>query len=186
MTMLRPLLVSFGTLTLLTGLAYPLAFTGAAQLAFPAQARGGLLLVDGQTRGSRLIAQATEDPRFFWCRPSATGAFPTNAGASGGSNLAASNPSLADAVAARVKALQASDPDNPEPIPQDLVTASASGLDPHLSPEAARWQAPRVAHLRHRSLESVLALVARHTEHSAFGPDRVCVLALNLDLERAR
>ncbi len=181
--MLRPLLVSFGALTLLTGLLYPAAITAAARLAFPKQAGGSLLRVEGQVRGSRLVAQATEDPRYFWGRPSATATFPTHAGASGGSYQAPSNPALAEAVATRIKALQASHPDHTEPIPQDLVTASASGLDPHISPEGARWQAGRVARLRGLDLAAVLTLVDRHVERGAFIPARVNVLELNLALD---
>lgn len=181
--MLRPLLVSFGALALLTGLAYPAALSGLARLAFPQQAGGSLLVVDGQVRGSRLLGQATEDPRYFWGRPSATGAFPTNAGASGGSYLAPSNPALGEAVAKRVQALQASDPGQSEPIPQDLVTTSASGLDPHVSPEGARWQAPRVARQRHLATTEILALVDQHVQRSPFAPARVNVLELNAALD---
>jgi len=186
--MLRPLLASFGALALLTGLVYPLALTGLAQVLFPQQASGSLIWVGGQIRGSRLVAQATEDPRYFWCRPSATAAFPTHAGASGGSCLAPSNPALAQAVAVRVAALRASDPGNGEPIPQDLVTASASGLDPHISLEGAQWQVRRVARLRGLSPRDVEGLIARRAVRSALGPTRVNVLELNraLDSELGR
>lgn len=181
--MLRPLLVSFGALALLTGLLYPFAITAAARLTFPKQAGGSLLRVEGQVRGSRLLGQATEDPRYFWGRPSATATFPTNPGASGGSYLAPSNPALAEAIATRIQTLKASDPGQNQPIPQDLVTASASGLDPHISPEAARWQAARVARLRGMDPGAVLALVDRHVVRGAFAPARVNVLELNLTLD---
>lgn len=184
--MLRPLLVSFGALTLLTGLAYPAALTGLARLAFPDQAGGSLIRLEGQVRGSRLVAQATEDPRYFWCRPSATGPFPTHAGASGGSYQAVSNPALAQAVAARAASLRASDPGNLDPVPQDLVTASASGLDPHLSPEGAQWQVPRVARLRGLEAQAVRDLVVRHTVRGALGGAHVNVLELNLALDQVR
>lgn len=179
--MIRPLLVSFVSLAALTGLAYPAALTGMAKLAFPRQAAGSLIVIDGQVRGSRLVAQATEDPRCFWCRPSATSAFATNATASGGSCLAPANPALREAVVQRIAALRASDPGNTEPIPQDLVTASASGLDPEISLAAARWQAPRVARLRGLAPEALEALIQANRVRSPFG-DRVNVQALNVAL----
>lgn len=185
--MIRPLLVSFGALAILTGLAYPVAVTGAARVAFPRQAQGSLIVQDGQVRASRLIGQATEDPRFFWGRPSATGPFPTNAGASAGSTLAVSNPALKEAVGTRLAALQASDPGNPDPVPQDLVTASGSGLDPHLSPEAARWQVNRIARVRSLDPALLRALVDRHVERPTFGllgSARVNVNDLNAELAR--
>nr|WP_320133955.1 potassium-transporting ATPase subunit KdpC [uncultured Holophaga sp.] len=183
MKLIRPLLVSFGALTLLTGVAYPLVVTGLAHLAFPAKAGGSLIRIDGKIRGSSLIAQSTQDPRYFWSRPSPTQCFPTNASASGGSTLAESNPELARGVAERVRALRASDPTNPEPIPQDLVTASASGLDPDLSPEAARWQAARIARIRGIPREQVLALVAAATHRKVLMPATVNVLELNVALD---
>lgn len=184
MTFLRPLLVSFSSLTLLTGLAYPAALTGVARLVFPFQSGGSLKVVNGQVRGSHLIAQATPDLRYFWCRPSATASFSTNAGASGGSYLAPSNPALAQAVAAQIQALRASDPGNSTAIPQDLVTASASGLDPHISPESARWQVERVARQRNLDISQVKTLVEQHVKRG-LEPARVNVLELNLALDAA-
>lgn len=183
MVMLRPLFVSFGSLALLTGLVYPAAITGIARVAFPRQAGGSLLFVDGTVRGSSLIGQATEAPGYFWGRPSATNLFPTNAAASAGSTLALSNPALAEAVARRAQALRALNPGNVTHLPQDLVTASASGLDPHLSPEGARWQIPRVARARGLEPSRVQALVTRHVQTSLFAPSRVNVLELNLALD---
>ncbi len=181
--MLRPLLVSFASLTVITGLAYPLAFTGVAQVLFPRQAQGSLLVSHGQVKGSLLVAQATEDPRYFWSRPSATGGFPTNPGASGGSYQAPSNPALAEAVAKRAEALRAADPGNTAPIPQDLLTASASGLDPHVSLEGALWQVPRVAKARNQDPGALEALVRRHAEGGTLVPPYVNVRALNGSLD---
>lgn len=186
MSFTRPLLVSFGALTLATGLAYPALVTGLARIAFPAKAGGSLVLQGGRVRGSGLIAQATEDPRYFWSRPSPTLPFPTNAGAGAGSTLAQSSPALREAVAARLRALRDSDPGHPDPVPQDLVTASASGLDPHISPEAAQWQVPRIARLRGLDPAHLQALVARHTWKGFPGPPRVEVLSLNLALDREK
>jgi K+-transporting ATPase ATPase C chain len=186
---LRPALVTFFGLTLLVGVAYPLAVTGAASVLFPRQAHGSLLIQNGQILGSSLIAQHTEDPRYFWGRLSATGGFPTNADNSGGSNLAAANPDLAKAAEARVQALHAADPGNIiEPVPVDLVTASGSGLDPDISPQAARYQAARVARVRKLDPALVLAQVSRFTEPrqwGVFGEPRVNVLKLNLALDAA-
>lgn len=184
--MIRPLLVSFGALTLVTGLVYPVAITGIARVAFPRQAAGSLVVVDGQVRGSRLIGQATEDPRYFWSRPSPMSDYPTNAANSSGSTLAVSNPALAEAVTKRLKAVQASDPANPAPVPQDLVTASASGLDPHISPEAARWQVGRVARVRGLEATHLQALVERHVQRSLLGPSVVNVMELNVALDALR
>ena len=183
---LRPALVLFLVLTLLTGVAYPLAVTGAAQLLFPAQAAGSLILRDGKPVGSSLIGQNFADPGQFWGRPSATGPMPYNAAASGGSNLGPLNPALLDAVKGRIDALRAADPGNADPVPVDLVTASASGLDPHISSAAARYQAARVARVRHLSLEKVQQLVAQETEMpwlGLLGEVRVHVLRLNLALD---
>ena len=183
---LRPALVTFLGLSVLTGVAYPLAVTGAARLLFPAKAHGSLIIQKGQTVGSSLIGQHTEDPRYFWGRLSATAGFPTNAGASGGSNLSGANPELRKAAQARIAALRAADPGNPAPVPVDLVTTSGSGLDPEISPLAARYQAARVARLRGLSEASVAALVARHTKNrqwGIFGEPRVNVLQLNLALD---
>jgi K+-transporting ATPase ATPase C chain len=185
---IRPVLVLSVALTLVTGVAYPLVVTGAAQALFPAQAAGSLIEVNGKPVGSALIGQNFSDPRYFWGRPSATGPMPYNASASGGSNQGPLNPALVDAVKGRVEALRAADPGNMAPVPVDLVTASASGLDPHISPAAARYQAARVARLRGLPLEKVQALVEQHTEQPLWGllgEPRVNVLRLNLALQAA-
>lgn len=184
---LRPALTLLVVLSAVTGLIYPLAVTGVAGTAFPEQAAGSLVMQSGQAVGSALIGQNFSDPKHFWGRPSATATLPYNAGASGGSNLGPLNPALTDAVKARIGALHAADPGNTAPVPTDLVTTSASGLDPHISPAAARYQAPRVARLRGLPPEQVEQLVAQHTEGPALfgliGEPRVNVLALNLALD---
>ena len=183
---LRPALVLFLVLTLLTGVAYPLVVTGAARLLFPEQAAGSLILRDGKPVGSRLIGQNFAEPGHFWGRPSATGPMPYNASASGGSNQGPLNPALVDAVKSRIDALRAADPGNAAPVPVDLVTASASGLDPHISPAAAAYQAARVARVRGLALDRVRQLVAQETETPLFGllgEARVHVLRLNLALD---
>lgn len=184
---LRPALVLFVLLSALTGLIYPFAVTGVAQAAFPAQAAGSLVLnKEGQPVGSALIGQNFSDPGHFWGRPSATAPMPYNAAASGGSNQGPLNPALTDAVKGRVEALRAADPGNDAPVPVDLVTASGSGLDPHISAAAARYQSPRVARVRKLPAEQVAQLVERHTEQPLFGllgEARVNVLALNLALD---
>jgi K+-transporting ATPase ATPase C chain len=185
-TQLRPALVSLLLLSLLAGVIYPLAVTGIAQLAFPAQANGSLIHKDGKVTGSSLIGQPFDDPKYFWGRPSATAPFAYNSAASGGSNLGPTNPALAKAVEERIAALRAADPDNKGPVPVDLVTASGSGLDPHISPEAAEYQVKRVAKARGMEETTIRQLVARHTEARTFGllgEPRVNVLELNLDLE---
>ena len=185
-TILRPALVLFFILTLLTGVAYPLLVTGTAQLLFPDQAGGSLILRDGKPVGSSLIGQNFTDPGHFWGRPSATGPMPYNASASSGSNQGPLNPALVDAVKGRIDALRAADPGNAGPVPVDLVTASASGLDPHISPAAARYQAARVARVRGLPLEKVQQLVTQETETPLFGllgEPRVHVLRLNLALD---
>jgi K+-transporting ATPase ATPase C chain len=185
-TEFRPAIVMIVLLTLLTGVVYPLVVTAIARLAFPSQAHGSLIVRDGHVVGSRLIGQAFDEPKFFWGRLSATAPVPYNAAASTGSNFGPMNPALTDAVKARIAALRAADSTAAGPVPVDLVTASGSGLDPHISPAAAEFQVARVARARGMSPEAVRALVARHTEGRTFGvlgELRVNVLELNLDLE---
>lgn len=182
---LRPALVIFLLLTLLTGVAYPLLVTGLAQSLFPAQAHGSLLLRDGKVVGSKLIGQSFTDPAYFWGWPSATGPMAYNAAASSGSNQGPMNPALADAVKARVAQLRAADPSNQYPIPVDLVTASASGLDPHISLAAAQYQVGRVARARQLSTDVVQGLIDQAKQGSVFGllgEPVVNVLQLNLAL----
>ena len=183
---LRSALVIFGLFTLLTGLIYPLAVTGIAQVFFNPQANGSLIEANGAMEGSEVIGQPFSDPRYFWGRLSATPGFPYNAAASSGSNYGPSNPSLLDAVQARIGALLAADPNNTRPIPVDLVTASGSGLDPHISVAAAEYQAGRVARSRGLSEEIVINLIRRHTTGRQFGilgEPRVNILELNLALD---
>jgi potassium-transporting ATPase KdpC subunit len=175
-------------LTLLTGVVYPLLVTGVTQLAFPDAANGSLVRRDGVVVGSALIGQDFDDPRYFWGRPSAT-APAYNGGASSGSNLGPLNPALKESVLNRIASLEASDPGNTRPIPVDLCTRSASGLDPHVSPAAAEWQVSRVARERGLAPERVGALVREHTETRTWwilGEPRVNVLLLNLALDAAR
>jgi len=183
---LRAALVSLGLLTLLTGLVYPLVVTGLAQVIFPRQANGSLIVRDGKAVGSELIGQPFDDPKYFWGRPSATSPYPYNAGSSSGSNLGPTNPDLEKAVKERVEVLRAADPGNTAPVPVDLVTASASGLDPHISPAAALYQVRRVARARGLDEAAVRQLVEGHTDDRTFGilgEPRVNVLALNLALD---
>lgn len=183
---LRAVLVVLLMLTAITGVAYPLAVTGLGQLIFPAQAGGSLIEEEGKTSGSSLIGQPFSDPRHFWSRPSATTPQAYNGAASTGTNLSPTNPALLDAVKQRVEALRAVDPGNGDPIPVDLVTASGSGLDPHISPAAARYQVARVARNRGLTTTQVQRLVDEHTEGRTFGilgEPRVNVLQLNLALE---
>jgi len=183
---LRPAIVSFAVLTVITGILYPLAVTGIAQSVMPAQANGSLILKDGKPIGSTLIGQSFSDPSYFWGRPSATTPMPSNGAASSGSNLGPTNPALKEVVAVRVKALHDADPGNTTPIPVDLVTASGSGLDPHISPAAAEYQVARVARVRGIAPGMVSQLVATHVEPRQFGvigEPRVNVLQLNLDLD---
>lgn len=186
---LRPALMVLLMLTLITGLLYPLAVTGLAQLFFPDQANGSLILRGGQVIGSKLIGQHFDDPKYFWGRPSATAPFPYNAAASGGSNLGPTNPVLIDAIKTRVAVLRAADPGNDLPVPVDLVTASGSGLDPHISPAAASYQAKRVARVRGLDEPVVRRLVSEHTEGRQLGflgEPRVNVLLLNLALDETQ
>ena len=184
--LIRPAVSLFLLLTVLTGVLYPLAVTGIAQTLFPAAASGSLIVRDGKPVGSALIGQSFTDPKYFWGRPSATSGQPYNGAASGGSNLGPLNPALVEAVKERIAVLKAADPDNQRPIPGDLVLASGSGLDPHISPAAAAYQVGRVARARRMEVERVAILVARNTEgrqFGLFGEPRVNVLALNLALD---
>ncbi len=184
---LKPAILMLSVLTLITGVAYPAAVTGIAQALFPEQANGSLIEEKGDVLGSTLIGQPFSDPKYFWGRPSATAPMPYNAGASSGSNQGPTNPALEDAVKARIEALKGADPAQLAAIPVDLVTASGSGLDPHVSPAAARWQAPRVARERKLAESEVLALIERHGEGRQLGflgEPRVNVLTLNLALDR--
>ena len=184
---LRPAVVVLVLMSVLTGVVYPLAVTGLAQLLFPAQANGSLLERDGKIVGSALIGQPFDDPKYFWGRPSATSPQPYNGAASSGSNQSARNPALADAVRDRIKALRDADPENKAPVPIDLVTASGSGLDPHISIAAAEYQLHRVAKARSMPEDQVRALVAENTLEPTFGvlgEPRVNVLGVNLALDR--
>ncbi|MGY8526803.1 potassium-transporting ATPase subunit KdpC [Paracidovorax citrulli] len=184
--LLRPALTLLVAMSLLTGLLYPFVVTGAAQALFPHEAAGSLIVRDGTTVGSALIGQSFAEPRYFWGRPSATSPMPYNAAASGGSNLGPSNPALTDAARTRLEALREADPANRAPVPVDLVTASGSGLDPHISPAAAEYQAMRVARERGLALEQVRELIAAHTDRppiALLGDAGVNVLRLNLALD---
>ena len=184
-SILRPAIVLFLALTVVTGVAYPLVVTGIARVAFPGEAAGSLIEKDGKAIGSSLIGQSFSDPKYFWGRPSATAPQPYNAAASSGSNQGPLNPALTDAVKARVEALRAADPTNTAAVPVDLVTASGSGLDPDISVAAANYQASRVARARDVPLAQVQALIEQNTEGQLFGflgEPRVNVLKLNLAL----
>src|SRR2546427_1326706 len=185
----RPAIVSLILLSVVTGLAYPALVTVIAQTVFPHQANGSLIVKDGKAVGSALIGQPFDDPKYFWGRPSATSPFGYNAGASSGSNLSPTNPTLVEAVKGRVDALRAADPGNTAPVPVDLVTSSGSGLDPHISPAAALYQTARVAKARKMDRDAVRELVERHTLGrwlGVFGEPRVNVLELNLALDGIR
>lgn len=184
--MIRNTLMSILLFTVITGFIYPLAVTGLAQVIFPGQANGSIITKNGKTVGSELLGQQFEDPKYFWGRLSATTPYAYNGGSSGGSNLGPNNPDLMKAVQARVQALHDSDPGNTAKIPVDLVTASSSGLDPHISPAAAAYQVQRVAKLRGMDAAKVSALVAANTEGRQFGflgEPVVNVLKMNLALD---
>ncbi len=187
---LRPALSVLLLLTAITGLAYPLLVTGSAQLLFPEEASGSLVEKNGQVVGSALIGQSFTQPQYFWGRPSATGGSAYNGQASSGSNLGPTNPALTEALAARAKALREAHPEQAgQAIPVDLLTTSASGLDPHISPASAYWQAARIARARHMAQSTVEALIQTHTQGRLWGilgEPVVNVLALNLALDKAK
>ena len=186
--MIRPAISLFVVLTVVTGVLYPLAVTGVAKAAFAHQAAGSLIVQDGKTVGSSLIGQNFTDPKYFWGRPSATSPMANNGQGSGGSNLGPLNPALTDAVKGRVDALHAADPDNKAAVPVDLVTTSASGLDPEISVAAAQYQAARIARLRGMSPAVIDDIIARHTQGrllGLLGEPRVNVLDMNLELQHA-
>lgn len=188
MSLVRPAIMLLLVFTVLLGLVYPAAVTGISRVVFHSQAEGSLVRDGGRVVGSALIGQPFDDPRYFWGRPSATAPVPYNAAASSGSNLGPMNPALRDAVKARIAALDDADPSNMLPVPVDLVTASASGLDPDISPAAAYYQVPRVARARSISEARVKALVDTAIEPRALGfigEPRVNVLLLNVSLDRA-
>lgn len=186
MSILRPALVLFAALSIVTGVAYPLVVTGIGQSVFPSQAAGSFVVREGKTVGSALIAQGFASNAHFWSRPSATGPDPYNAANSGGSNLGPLNPALVDAVKARIAALKAADPGNTLPVPVDLVTASGSGLDPDISLAAAQYQAARVARASGVPLTQVQSLIDTNAQGRLLGfigEPRVNVFALNLALD---
>ena len=186
---LRPALGLLIALTVVAGLAYPALVTGIAQLAMPGRSNGSMIVKDGKAVGSALIGQPFTDPKHFWSRASGTSPYPYNAAASSGANQGPTNPALVEAVSGRIKALKDADPGNKLPVPADLVTASGSGLDPHISPAAAEYQVERVARARNIAPAKARELVARHTENRQLGflgEPRVNVLELNLDLDEMR
>jgi K+-transporting ATPase ATPase C chain len=186
----RSAVIFLAIFTIVTGVIYPLIVTGIAQMAFHHQSNGSLIKSnDGKYVGSELIGQPFDDPGYFWGRPSATTPFPYNAASSSGSNYGSLNPALLDGIQKRIKALKAADPDNTLPIPVDLVTYSASGLDPHISIAAALYQVPRVARQRGLSETQVRALVNRFTQGrqlGILGEPRVNVLLLNQALDQMK
>ena len=186
---LKTSILSLIVLSVLTGILYPLGMTGLAQVLFPRQANGSLILKEGKPIGSTLIGQPIDDPKYFWSRLSATGPQPYNASNSSGSNLGPTNPALIQEIQGRIDALHKADPDNHKPIPVDLVTSSGSGLDPHITPAAAYYQVNRIAKIRGLPQESLRAMVARHTAGRflwLLGEPAVNVLELNLDLDGAQ
>ena len=186
---LKTAAILFGLMTILTGLLYPALITGLAQVIFPRQANGSLISENGQVVGSALIGQQFDDSKYFWGRLSATGNHPYNASSSGGTNYGPTNPALQKQVSDRIAALKAADPDNPLPIPVDLVTASGSGLDPNIGIATARYQAARVARVRSLALDRVQSLIDLYTTGRTFGflgEPRVNVLGLNLALDRIK
>jgi K+-transporting ATPase ATPase C chain len=185
-TLIRPALSLFILLSLITGLVYPVLVTAIAKVVFPQQAAGSLVEKDGKVVGSSLIGQSFTEPKYFWSRPSATSPMPNNGAGSSGSNLGPLNPALGDVVKGRIEALRAADPGNQSPVPVDLVTASASGLDPEISLAAAQYQAARVARVRGLSTDAVQQLIAAHTQGRwlwLLGEARVNVLGLNMALD---
>jgi K+-transporting ATPase ATPase C chain len=181
-----PALAALVVFTALTGVVYPLVVTALAQVAFTHQANGSLVMRDGRATGSELIGQPFSDEKYFWSRPSATSPYPYNAASSSGSNLGPTNPALENAVSARIRALRDAEPSARVPVPVDLVTSSASGLDPHISPQAAEHQVRRVARARGLPVEEVRTLVRENTEDPTWGllgEPRVNVLRLNLGLD---
>jgi potassium-transporting ATPase KdpC subunit len=188
-SIIRPAAVLFVVMTVITGIVYPFAVTAIAQLLFPVQAGGSIVMQDGHAVGSTLIGQPFSDPKYFWSRVSATTPQPYNGTGSTGSNLGPLNPALTDGIKSRIDALHAADPGNTAPIPVDLVTASGSGLDPEISLAAAYYQAPRVARVRQLSLEYVKALISSHAQRRVLaflGEPRVNVLELNLALDHGK
>lgn len=186
MSIFRPALLLLLFMTVLTGAVYPLVVTGISLTIFPRQAGGSLIVKDGKAVGSSLIGQSFSDPKYFWSRPSATSPYPYNAAASSGSNQGPLNPVLIDAVKTRLENLRAADPENRAPIPVDLVTASGSGLDPHISQAAARYQVARVARVRGLDIARLEALIDLHAQgriFGFFGEPRVNVLELNIALD---
>lgn len=186
---IKPALLICVLLTIITGIVYPLVVTGLAQVVFSAKANGSLIFHDGKAVGSELIGQPFDDPKYFWSRPSATMPVAYNAASSSGSNLGPTNPALVEAIHTRMAALSAVDPDNKLPVPVDLVTASASGLDPHISPAAAEYQVHRVAKARGLDENTVRKLIVRQTKDRTFGllgEPRVNVVQLNLDLDNVQ
>ena len=189
MKIIRPAIVSLFVFTIITGILYPLAVTGIAQLIFPGQANGSIIVKNGKPVGSSLIGQPFDDPKYFWGRLSATSPFPYNSASSSGSNLAQTNPALVKQAKERISALREADPQATASVPADLATASGSGLDPHISPAAAEYQIKRVAKARGMDEAKVRTLVTNYTEGrqlGIFGEPRVNVLKLNLAIDELR